>query len=267
MIDDGYPIVKEFKAEKGVRVGKLILLEKFRENNRTYWKCKCDCGKIVNKRQDNLSAGARGLKGGTRSCGCKSENIFKKRNEGVKKEDLTGSIINGMKLLSKTNKQDNNRSFYYWVECPFCHNVYLQSIRHIKDGHFKKHCGCLKNKSFNEEKINQLLEVDNISFIEQYIFPDCKYKNQLMFDFYVNNQYIIEYDGKQHFEIIDFFGGEEEFKKQRERDLIKNKYCFDHNIPLIRIPYNAEYTLDDLKLETTRFLLTPENEKEYYNNV
>ena len=42
-------------------------------------------------------------------------------------------------------------------------------------------------------------------------------------------------------------------------------FCFEHNIPLIRIPYNAEYDLNDLKLETTRFLLTPENEQEYYN--
>ena len=47
-------------------------------------------------------------------------------------------------------------------------------------------------------------------------------------------------------------------------DLIKNKYCFDNKIPLIRIPYDVDYTLNDLKLETTRFLLTPENEKEYY---
>ena len=47
-------------------------------------------------------------------------------------------------------------------------------------------------------------------------------------------------------------------------DLLKNKYCFEHHIPLIRIPYNVEYNLNDLKLETTRFLLTPENEEQYY---
>ena len=49
-------------------------------------------------------------------------------------------------------------------------------------------------------------------------------------------------------------------------DLQKNHYCFDNNIPIIRIPYDAEYTIDDLKLETTRFLLTPENEEEYYTS-
>jgi hypothetical protein len=47
-------------------------------------------------------------------------------------------------------------------------------------------------------------------------------------------------------------------------DLLKNKYCFDNNIPIIRIPYDADYTINDLKLETTKFLLIPENEGEYY---
>ena len=81
----------------------------------------------------------------------------------------------------------------------------------------------------------------------------------------MNNKYIIEYDGEQHFKPIDVWGGEEALSNTRERDLIKNKYCFDNNIPLIRIPYDAEYTIDDLKLETTKFLLTPENEQEYYS--
>ena len=46
---------------------------------------------------------------------------------------------------------------------------------------------------------------------------------------------------------------------------MKNQYCFNNNIPLIRIPYDEEYKLSDLNLETTRFLITPENELEYYS--
>ena len=61
-------------------------------------------------------------------------------------------------------------------------------------------------------------------------------------------------------------GGEAGFKTLHAHDLIKNQYCFTHNIPIIRIPYNAEYFVSDLILETTRFLLTPDNEKEYYKN-
>ena len=81
---------------------------------------------------------------------------------------------------------------------------------------------------------------------------------------YNNNnkiEYIIEYDGIQHFQGKHF---KDTLENIHKNDLIKNKYCFEHNIPLIRIPYDKEYTLNDLKLKTTRFLLTPENEKEYY---
>lgn len=86
------------------------------------------------------------------------------------------------------------------------------------------------------------------------------------FDFYVNNSYIIEFDGSQHFKYTNIgWDTKEHFERTHKSDLIKNKYCFEHNIPLIRIPYNAKYTFEDLKLETTRFLLTPENEQEYYN--
>lgn len=96
-----------------------------------------------------------------------------------------------------------------------------------------------------------------------------------MFDFAVFNKnnnillYLIEFDGSQHFtyfyeENNKGWNNKENFDITRKNDLIKNKYCFEHNIPLIRIPYNAEYTFEDLKLETTRFLLTPENEEKYY---
>lgn len=93
-----------------------------------------------------------------------------------------------------------------------------------------------------------------------------------MFDFAIfnNNQLIclIEYDGQQHFESRDnsYWNTKDNLENTHKNDLLKNKYCFDHKIPLIRIPYNKTYTIDDLKLETTRFLLTPENENEYYEN-
>ena len=117
--------------------------------------------------------------------------------------------------------------------------------------------------SKNEKFIEDLLVKNNIDYISQYIIY-----NKLRADFYIDNKYIIEFDGVQHFRYYNNNGwnNKKNFEKTRERDLIKNKYCFDNNIPLIRIPYDADYTIDDLKLETTRFLLTPENEKEYYES-
>lgn len=114
------------------------------------------------------------------------------------------------------------------------------------------------------------MDFENIQYISQYNFSDLTLNNKsnnnkLYFDIAIfNNEkitYIIEYDGIQHFENGHFHNC---LLKTHQNDLIKNKYCFEHNIPIIRIPYSAEYTIDDLKLETTKFLLTPENEELYY---
>ena len=144
-----------------------------------------------------------------------------------------------------------------------CGNPYFIADAHsLRTGRLNS-CGCLISK--NENKIKQLLTKNNVPFKTQKTFNDLLDKQKLSFDFYVNNEYIIEFDGKQHFVQDGGWNDKEKFEYTHNHDLLKNKYCFEHNIPLIRIPYNAEYTFEDLKLETTRFLLTPENEQEYYN--
>lgn len=77
------------------------------------------------------------------------------------------------------------------------------------------------------------------------------------FDFYVNEQYLIEYDGEQHF--IDSFYGT--LNKIQQRDKIKNSYCKQNNIPLIRIPYTHKenIVIEDLLLETSEFIIGGEN--------
>ena len=63
-----------------------------------------------------------------------------------------------------------------------------------------------------------------------------------MFDFCIYNKdgtikTLLEYDGLQHFKASDFFGGEKALTLTQYHDAIKNQYCEDHKIPLIRIPY------------------------------
>ena len=57
---------------------------------------------------------------------------------------------------------------------------------------------------------------------------------------------VIEFQGAQHYKVIEYFGGEEQFKKQVRYDNIKRAYCKNHNIKLIEIPYN--YTDLDIYL-------------------
>lgn len=57
-------------------------------------------------------------------------------------------------------------------------------------------CGCMHSKG--EYKIRHLLSENNISFEEQKTFSTCLSEKgkPLKFDFFVNNKYLIEYDGE-----------------------------------------------------------------------
>ena len=75
-------------------------------------------------------------------------------------------------------------------------------------------------------------------------FTDCvnskqgRYCTKLRFDFYLPNQNtLIEYDGEQHFVKRGKYG--EKFETLQENDIIKNKYCKDKGIKLIRIHYKV----------------------------
>lgn len=103
--------------------------------------------------------------------------------------------------------------------------------------------GCLhcKNKSKGEEKIQKFLSENEFTFKRQKTFHDCinpETKKRLRFDFYLIKENIcIEYDGHQHFNPIEFWGGESALNDNIKKDNIKNEYCKNHNIRLVRINY------------------------------
>ena len=99
--------------------------------------------------------------------------------------------------------------------------------------------GCPKcNESKGEKRIGKYLDSRNIEYKREHKFDDCRSKNRLPFDFYIpSKNIVIEYDGKQHYEIIKWFGGFDSFIATKIRDTIKTIYCKENNIKLIRIPY------------------------------
>lgn len=102
--------------------------------------------------------------------------------------------------------------------------------------------GCPKCKfSHGERAVEMYLDKHRINYIQQYRFSDCKNKIPLSFDFYLpDNNVCIEYDGRQHYESIDCFGGEEYLQYVIQNDNIKTKYCEDNNIALLRIKYDND---------------------------
>jgi hypothetical protein len=128
----------------------------------------------------------------------------------------------------------NNRTK---VKC-FCNKckTYFFSAPHtmLSNGNGCSNC----TTSRGENKIKEWLNDNGFKYNTQHIFEDCKDVRVLPFDFYIPSYNVaIEYDGIQHFEPKDFFGGEESFNKLKEHDSIKSNYCVENNIRLVRIPY------------------------------
>lgn len=123
---------------------------------------------------------------------------------------------------------------------------------HISKKDYKGMGGCPKcSSSKGENKIREYLKSIFFDFIEQYKFKDCKNINPLPFDFYIPSLNIaIEYDGKQHFEVVPFSKDEnkniENFKRCQQNDKIKTQYCKDNNIKLVRIPYTEFDNIENI---------------------
>ncbi len=98
--------------------------------------------------------------------------------------------------------------------------------------------------SRGEIKIEDILNVAGFDFQEEYSFPDLLSNNgrPLRFDFCVFDDvgdidFLIEYNGIQHYEPKTKFGGISGLRRQQYNDMQKIKYCEKNNIKLIIIPY------------------------------
>jgi hypothetical protein len=102
--------------------------------------------------------------------------------------------------------------------------------------------GCpICKESKGEKVVRNYLISNNLKFIKQKYFNDCKDIRPLPFDFYLPDYNVcIEYDGIQHFKPIDIFGGEKGFNRVKKTDLIKTNYCLNNDIRLIRVNYNED---------------------------
>lgn len=212
----------------GKTFGKLIVLSRAPKDNNAAnrcirYFCKCECGNIINVN------GAALRSGHTTSCGCS--------RKGSTIKDLTNQKFGYLTAINYAYS-NNNRAIWNCI-CD-CGNKIQVSSHELISGHTTS-CGCRK-RSNGEEKIENILIELKVNYATEYKIQDCKYKKVLPFDFAIfdkNNNLLclIEYQGEQHFKSIDFWGGEERFLKQKERDEIKQKYCIQNNIKLIIISY------------------------------
>lgn len=141
----------------------------------------------------------------------------------------------GFTLLSKTCERQEDR---ITICCPK-HHIYETTYGSWVGGRRCPHC----NTSKGEKQIAKVLKEMNIEFIQQHTFDNCCDKRKLPFDFYLPQYNLcIEYDGRGHYEPIDWGGRGGDWAKEnlewvQNHDIIKDEFCRNNNILLLRIPY------------------------------
>jgi very-short-patch-repair endonuclease len=108
--------------------------------------------------------------------------------------------------------------------------------------HISNQTGCpMCKESFGERRIAKILKDAKIYFVQRKKFDDLRNENtgkKMHFDFFVPEKgLLIEYDGRQHFDIIEHFGGENRLTKTQQLDKLKNKYAKEKGYKLLRISY------------------------------
>lgn len=212
---------KRYNKEEIVEIykkkGFIVDAENYK-NNRTKMKCICNKGHNFYTNLNDFMNGH-----GCPECGNVKRLTYtevKKFISFYREELISTEYINSHSLLEIKCKNNhiytiNYNNFYNGYRCPICNN------------------NCI-----GENKIINFLNKLNISYEKQYTFDNCQHVNVLKFDFYIKNlNLVIEFDGEQHFRPIEFFGGNEKFYNTIIRDAIKNQYCEDNNINILRIPY------------------------------
>lgn len=201
------------------------------------WKCQCNCGNIIYVITNSLTTG------NTTSCGCSHKGINNKRWE-----DLSGQKFNKLLVLER----DFSKTHVVYKCLCDCGNITYVDARHLKKGDISS-CGCIKSKG--EALIQKILTDNNIKFIhDKGFFKDLitSKNGYSRYDFIIldendNPVRIIEFDGIQHFKEISTGAWNLDFSDIHERDKIKNEYAWNHNIPIIRIPY---YDIDKICLNS-----------------
>lgn len=203
------------------------------KSHESAWKCQCVyCGEEKTYRKSNLDQGI--------GCQCVKDIAV---GRGYRKWNI-GDRFGFLEIIGYGK---NPKYVKCKCDCGVEKDVRLQHL-YGRNHSRTISCGC-SQRSSGELKILNILQSNDINFKEQYCIPELS--KYMKFDFAIFDdeneiQLLIEYNGEQHYNPIEKWGGEEKLAIQQERDNRKIEYCKNNNIPLLVIPY-WEYDRIDLE--------------------
>lgn len=237
-----YEDVKEWIEENS----ECKLLSKEYKNAITKLSFKCKCGKEFGRTFDGFKSDKLHL---CKSCSNKRQTTeLAKRKQHLIRQKPIDDVINLVELEMKCKfikryTKDGTRSTLVEFECPKhgLQKVFWTNL--VK----RRSCPCCnehnKQNSRLTKKREQFLKENDIKYIKEHKFEECKIKRKLPFDFYLcDSKTCIEVNGRQHYEKAYFGGWSDEVAEQklietRKHDDIKRNFCKDNNITLIEIPF------------------------------
>lgn len=218
------------------------------------WNCVCDCGNLVTVNSRALRTGA------TLSCGC----YHKQRVSDALTDDLTGQKFGKLTVIERAgsyHKENRISGIMAMWKCRCeCKKEIITTGYSLKCGDVVS-CGCMKS-SIGEDIVNQfLLEhgyVLNETYFREKTFPDLVSKKNglLRFDFVVlvDDLFVcIECQGGQHYQSVEWFGGDLAFEQRQENDDLKRMWCKNHHCSLIEIPY-TDYSREKIATYLTELI-------------
>lgn len=233
---------------KGKVFGRLVVLRKseiidFRR--RTFWVCKCKCGKEIEVPTNSL------IKGKSKSCGCLQKDIASKKYINIKNKTFGKlTVINKIKTTNKNG--------VYWNCLCECGNFISASGSRLRKGKISS-CGCNREslvatelKKYFKEKYNSISE-----------YKGCRNKETgayLFYDIYIKQWKIfIEVNGIQHYKYVSFYHKAKiNFKKQLKRDKIKKKFA-KKNGTYIEVDLRKKDTIKDIISSIEKIILNVKN--------
>ena len=170
-----------------------------------------------------------------RGCGKCGNSVLSNTNEFK----INANKIHGNKYDYSLVKYVNSHSKVKII-CK-THGEFEQAPTHHLSGQGCRIC----NESKGENKIAEYLLINSINFVREKKFNECKGKRRVLsFDFYLpENNVLIEFDGRQHYEKVNFNGCSDEcalksYFELKRNDKIKNDFVKSNNYNLLRINYN-----------------------------
>lgn len=145
-----------------------------------------------------------------------------------------------IEMVDKSERQIEVRKDYIEWYCIDCGEVFSSTWGQVayrrKDGSIRHRCErCTQRQSNLEYTVEQYLIQKELEYVKEYRFEDCRNKNPLPFDFYLQKyNTILEIHGDQHYYENDMFS--QSLEDRQRIDKIKRDYCKNNNIGYVEIP-------------------------------